>query len=113
MAADIERLQELGGTGLADVHSGAGDKIRELVAGHNNMRSGVATVLTGEDDVTVPEADIGFAYGGKPAFAMLGFIDGTALVVGSCVWSDDDLVITVNANATADTLVYWFVDGRE
>jgi len=112
MATNIVRMSEQYGTGLADAHSGGGAKMNELIDSHNNMKSGEATILTGNNDVTVPAATIGEPLEDSPAFATLGFIDATATQVLSCVWSGDDLVITANANATADTIVFWFVDGR-
>lgn len=114
MATNITTLSDesQSGTALADVHGGGGDKINALVNGHNNMRSGSATILAGQSSVTVLAAAVGGNYGGKPAFGLMAGSDATATTLLRATWSTNDLVLTANANAAADVLVYWFVDGR-
>jgi hypothetical protein len=113
MATELELLQEQYGNDLADAHSGAGKKLNELIGALNRLKSGQATILLGNDSVTVPAADLGGDYAVSPAFAQMAFVDATATQVLSAVFVGEDLVITANATATADTLVSWFVDARD
>lgn len=112
MATEITPLTRFEGTDQSIEHGGVGAKINELIEAQNGMVVGQAVIAIGEDDVTILAAALGGSYEGSPAMANLNFIDATALYVKSAVWSGDDLVITVNANATADTALSFMVDAR-
>ena len=112
MATQLTLFPEQYGNDLADTHSGGGAKINTVIAAVNGLKSGRATIALGADDVTVLAADLGFDPTGFPAFAVMAEIDATATMVLSAVVDSGDLVITADANATADVLVSWFIDAR-
>ena len=104
--------QEADGTGLDPAHSGGLAKINAAIAALNLIKSGVGVIAIGAKTVTIAAATIGGSFGGKPASAMLTFVDGTLTGTLTAAWSGHDLVITGNANATAETAISWTVDGR-
>lgn len=73
--------------------------------------SGTATVLDGNTSVTVTAATLGGTYGGSPV-QLTWAEQPTAATDVSASWSGDDLVITIDADNTADVDVYFLVDGR-
>lgn len=117
MATDLTLMttQQADGTGLAAAHSGGHATFNAALTALNAQRSGVAVIALGVAAVTLLAAVIdpsGATYAGKPAFAVMGEVDGTLTTILSCVWVANDLVITGNANATAESTIFWFVDGR-
>lgn len=92
---------------------GAGKSIVELIIelqeAHNAVISGQATVANGATTVTVA---VGAAYDGANAVVGFGETPTVAATVSSAVVAGGDLVITTNADNTADLLVNWFIDAR-
>ena len=77
-----------------------------------NFITGTATIPAG---VAFKSVSIGLAYDGKPAGAcvMQAAQDGTLLRVELVTWDGSgNLVIKGTANATADVVVSYWVDGR-
>ena len=117
MAATLPLMtnQQAAGSGMAAAHSDGQAIFNAALTALNSQRSGAAVIAIGVKAVTIAAATIdpgGAVYGGKPAMAVLAFIDATLLEVLTCVWSGNDLVITGDVNATAETALFWFVDGR-
>lgn len=89
----------------ADDNKRAVEKLVDLL----NTKKGQATIGAGNSSVVV---SLGLDYANAPALAVLNFVDATALYVQAAVVdAAGDLTITVNANATADTLVSYQVQG--
>lgn len=100
MAASIATLV----SGLAAVVSSAAASALAL----SKMVSGSATILNTGTSVVVA---VGTAYNGKPVHAQMSAADGTKYILSAIV-SGGNLTITLSAAATADRVVYYFIDGR-
>jgi len=86
-----------------------GKRYTEKLVDMLNTKTGQATIPAASSSVVVA---VGAEYDGQPAFATLGFIDGTLTTLLSAGWDGSgNLTITGNANATADTLVHYRVEG--
>jgi len=103
------KIEDLDGMTPSRGHPGGKDLAKDLI-GALNSASGQATIALGEDDVAI---QLDASLDGKPALATLNTADATLLYVSSAVWDGNGLLtITGNANATADTLVSYYVDAR-
>lgn len=94
-------------------------KLDEIIAAINDseaaltkIRSGTATIVATEDDVTIA---VGAAFNGKPAVVsiMQAAADATLTAIETIAWDGSgNLTVTGNAAATANTTIAWMVDGR-
>lgn len=73
---------------------------------------GTATIMATEAAATVTAATLRGAYGGKRVLLQIQGAEDDTLTAVYPSWSDDDLVITGNAVATADVTVTYVVDTR-
>lgn len=74
-----------------------------------HILTGQATIPNTATSVTVNVATLGISLGGANAWANLLAIDGTKKVI-ACTWSTNDLVITIDAAATANRLVAYQIE---
>lgn len=87
-------------------------RLLDFLAAQEKQAAGSATILAGTASITVT---LPLALDGKPAFAQIrqAADDATLTSIKRCKWSGAGvLTIYGNANATADTVVSYFVDGR-
>lgn len=110
---------DVAGTSVSDVHfdqpgkQSARAAINAALGAANGLITGTATILNTTDTITVLAATLGGTFGGSPVQLTINeAAEDTTLFRLRYVWSGDDLVITGNANATADVDVTFSVDTR-